>query len=206
MDLRKRLAGVRTGFTNRLAGIRRVLGKDDVRALARRYFVANGFDGTLTSTGVVVGAVLAGQDSGFAVIAIGLGAAVGLGTSGIWSVWEIERAETSREREKIESAMLTTLADTRYSRDLRNEQIVLSLSAATGPVLGILITLIPFLFEGTLLSMTQAAVLSVALGVCLLGSIGAYMGHISKQRWYIAAIRMGLAGIVVAGLTVLLPG
>lgn len=190
----------------RLAGIRRVLGQEDVRALARRYFVANGFDGTLTSIGVVVGAVLAGQDDGFAVIAIGLGAAVGLGTSGIWSVWEIERAETSREREKLESAMLTSLGNTRYSRDLRNEQIVLSLSAATGPVIGVLITLIPFLFEGTALSMTQAAALSVALGVLLLGTVGAYMGSISKQRWYVAAIRMGLAGLVVAGLTVLLPG
>ena len=190
----------------RLAGIRRVLGKEDVRALSRRYFIANGFDGTLTSIGVVVGAVLAGQTDGFAVIAIGLGAAVGLGTSGIWSVWEIERAETSREREKLESAMLTTLADTRYTRDLRNEQIVLSLSAATGPVLGVLITLVPFVFEGTLLSMTQAALLSVAFGVLLLGGVGAYMGKISRQRWYVAAVRMGLAGIVVAGLTVLLPG
>ncbi len=195
------------GVSDRLAGVRRVLAKEDVQSLARRYFVANGFDGTLTSIGVVVGAYLGGGvDSGLAVIGIGLGAAVGLGTSGIWSVWEIERAETSREQAQIESAMLTSLEDTRLTRDFRNEQIVLAFAAATGPVLGILITLVPFLFEGVVLSMFQAVLLSIALGVLLLASVGAYMGAISKQRWYVAAIRMGLAGIVVAGLTILLPG
>jgi len=190
----------------RLADLRRVFGQPDVRSLARRYFVANGFDGTLTCIGVAIGAVLAGQEDGIAVIAIGLGAAVGLGTSGIWSVWEIERAETSRERERIESAMLTSLADTRYKSDLRNEQIVLALAAAVGPVLGVILTLVPFLFEGAVLSMTQAAIASVGVGVLLLGGVGAYMGSISRQRWYVAAVRMGLAGIVVAGLTILLPG
>lgn len=190
----------------RLAGLRRVLAKDDVRSLSRRYFIANGFDGVLTSIGVIMGAYLGGADDGLAVAGIALGAAVGLGTSGIWSVWEIERAETSREKEQIEDAMLTTLSDTRYSRDLRNEQIVLALSAASGPVIGVLVTLIPLLFEGVVFTMFQAVVFSVLFGVAMLASIGAYMGLISRQRWYVAAIRMGLAGIVVAGLTVMLPG
>jgi hypothetical protein len=35
-----------------------LLGKEDVRAISRRYFVSNGFDGTLTCIGVVVGASL----------------------------------------------------------------------------------------------------------------------------------------------------
>ncbi len=191
----------------RLAGLRRVLAKEDVRSLARRYFVANGFDGTLTSIGVVLGAYMGGNiDSGFAIIGIGLGAAIGLGTSGIWSVWEIERAETSRELVKLEAAMMTDLGDTRLTRDFRNEQIVLALAAASGPVIGVVVTLLPFLFEGTLISMFQAVLLSIALGVLLLASVGAYMGRISKQRWYIAAIRMGLAGIVVAVITIFLPG
>jgi len=190
----------------RLAGVRRVLAKEDVQSLSRRYFVANGFDGTLTSIGVVVGAYLGGVGDGLAVVGIGLGAAIGLGTSGIWSVWEIERAETSREQAEIESAMLTSLENTRLTRDFRNEQIVLALAAASGPVIGVVITLLPFLFEGVFLSMFQAVIASIALSVLLLGSVGAYMGVISKQRWYVAAVRMGLAGIVVAGITVLLPG
>lgn len=193
-------------LNDRLAAFQRVLRRDEIRALGRRYFVANGFDGTLTGIGIVVGAYLAGTADGAAIIAIGLGGAVGLGTSGIWSVWEIERAETSRKREELESAMLTNLDDTRYEADLRAAQIFHALSAALGPVIGIIVTLLPFFFEGTLLSMTQAVLLSVGLGVLLLATVGAYMGSISKQRWYVAAARMGLAGLVVAGLTIILPG
>jgi VIT1/CCC1 family predicted Fe2+/Mn2+ transporter len=39
-----------------------------------------------------------------------------------------------------------------------------------------------------------------------LGTFGAYMGSISGQRWYVAAARMGLAGLVVAGINWVLPG
>ena len=192
--------------TGSLARFRRVLRKEDVRSLARRYFIANGFDGTLTSIGVVVGAYLSGVEDGLALIGIGLGAAVGLGTSGIWSVWEIERAETSREREQVESAMLISLEDTRLTRDLRSEQIVLALAAATGPVIGVTVSLLPFLLEGVLFTMFQAVVVSILLGVLMLGGVGAYMGLISRQRWYVAAVRMGLAGVVVTVISVLLPG
>ena len=191
---------------SRLAGIRRVLAKDDVRSLSRRYFVANGFDGTLTSIGVVVGAYLSGIDDGIVVIGIGLGAAVGLGTSGIWSVWEIERAETSIEQRELEAAMLVELDDTQLSRDLRNEQVVLALAAASGPIIGIVVTLAPFLFAGTVITMFQALLASIGLGIALLAGVGAYLGMISRQRWYVAAARMGLAGIVVAVLSIFLPG
>ena len=82
----------------RLVGL---LGKRDVLAISRRYFISNGFDGTLTSIGIVVGAVLSGVPDGATVIKVGLGAAVGLGTSAVWSVWEIERAETRAEIRRI---------------------------------------------------------------------------------------------------------
>lgn len=185
---------------------RRVLGKDDVKSLMRRYFVANGFDGTLTAIGVIVSSYLSGVDDGQAVIAVGLGAAVGLGISGIWSVWEIERAETKIEQRRVEEAMLTSLGDTRITRDLRYEQMLLSLASATGPVLAILILLTPFLFVESTLTMFQAVGLSIILAVLLLGMVGAYMGVISRQRWYVSALRMGLAGLVVAIISIFLPG
>lgn len=54
--------------------------------------------------------------------------------------------------------------------------------------------------------MVEAAVLSVAIGVGVLGVFGAYTGSISEQRWYVTAARMALAGVVVAGVNVVLPG
>ncbi|MEF8839340.1 MAG: VIT1/CCC1 transporter family protein [Haloarculaceae archaeon] len=193
-------------MTSLASAIRTAIEKDDVRSISRRYFVSNGFDGTLTVIGVIIGAVLSGVPGGFTVIKIGLGAAVGLTTSALWSVWEIERAETRAEILRMERAMLTDLDDTRVDRQQRGARIVNALASGLGPLIGILIPLTPFLFEGTILTMAEAAIVGVGLGITILGTFGAYMGSISGQRWYVAAARMGLAGLVVAGISVLLPG
>ena len=186
--------------------LRVLLGKEDVRAISRRYFVSNGFDGTLTCIGVVIGAVLSGVPSGLIVVKIGLGAAIGLGTSAVWSVWEIERAETKAEVLRMEQAMLTNLDDTRIEQQHRGERILHAIMSGLGPTIGIMIPLSVFLLEGSLLTMMEAALLSVALGVAILSTFGAYMGSISGQRWYISAARMGAAGLVVAALNLVLPG
>jgi predicted membrane protein (TIGR00267 family) len=190
-------------FGRRLA---RLLGREAVRSIARRYFVSNGFDGTLTCIGIAVGAVLSGVSDGTTVLQIGVGAAVGLGTSAVWSVWEIERAETRADIKRLERAMLTDLDDTRIQRERQGARLVHAVSSGLGPLVGILLPLVPFAFEGTLLSMREAAVGTVGLGVAVLGAFGAYMGSISGQRWYVAAARMGVAGLVVALLNVVLPG
>ena len=184
----------------------RLAGNEDVLAISRRYFISNGFDGTLTCVGIVVGAVLSGVPDGATVIAIGLGAAVGLGTSAVWSVWEIERAETRAEIRRIERAMLLDLDDTRVQRERRGARIVHATMSGLGPLVGILVPLLPFVVEGSLLTMTEAAAVAVGLGVGVLSAFGAYMGSISGQRWYVAAARMGLAGLVVAAINFVLPG
>ncbi|MFC7068631.1 VIT1/CCC1 transporter family protein [Halobaculum lipolyticum] len=181
------------------------LDRSEVRAIARRYFVSNGFDGTLTGIGIAVGAVLSGIPDGAVVVRIGASAAVGLCTSAVWSVWEIERAETRAEIRRLEAAMLVDLDDTRIEDEQRAGRLVHALASGLGPLLGIVIPILPFVFEGRPLSMPAAGAASVGLGVCLLGAFGAYMGSISDQRWWVAAARMGLAGLVVAGITLVLP-
>ena len=170
--------------------LRRLLGKEDVLAISRRYLISNGFDGTLTSIGIIVGAVLSGVPDGLTVIKIGLGAAVGLGTSAVWSVWEIERAETRAEIRRIERAMLTDLDDTRIQRDQSGARLMHAMMSGLGPLIGILIPLSPFVVEGTVFTMQEAALVAVGLGIGVLGVFGAYMGSISGQRWYVAAARM----------------
>jgi predicted membrane protein (TIGR00267 family) len=150
--------------------------------------------------------VLSGIPDGGTVITIGLGAAVGLGTSAIWSVWEIERAETAAEIARLERSMLTDLSDTHIDRQQQGKRLVHALASGLGPLIGVLVPLSPFLVEGTLLTMGEAGVVGVALGVGVLSSFGAYMGSMAGQRWYVSAARMGLAGLVVAAINVLLPG
>ncbi|PSP74187.1 hypothetical protein BRC80_00810 [Halobacteriales archaeon QH_9_66_26] len=186
--------------------LRERIGTDMIGPIARRYFVSNGFDGALTGVGVTVGAYLSGIDDGLTVISLGLGAAVGLTTSGVWSVWEIERAEMRAEIQETEDAMLTDLSDTQVEREKMSNQVVNALMSGLGPLLGLVVPLTPFLFEGALFTLFQATLVSVGIAVAVLFAFGAYMASISRQRWYIAGIRMGLAGVVVAVLNVFLPG
>ena len=177
-----------------------------VGPIARRYFVSNGFDGALTGVGVTVGAYLSGVPDGLTVVKIGLGAAVGLTTSGVWSVWEIERAEMRAELHELEDEMLTDLSDTHIAREKSSDQVVNALMSGLGPLFGLVIPLLPFLLEGTAVTLLQATAVSVALACGVLFAFGAYRASISRQRWFVAGIRMGLAGIVVAAINVFLPG
>ena len=186
--------------------LRSLLGDEESRAIARRYFVSNGFDGTLTSVGVVVGAVLSGIPEGWTVIKIGLGAAVGLGTSAVWSVWEIERAETAAEIERLERAMLTDLDDTRIERSRQRARAAHATASGLGPLIGVTVPLVPFAFEGSVLTMREAGFVGVGLGIAVLAGFGAYMASVAGQRWYVSAGRMALAGLVVAVINVFLPG
>ncbi|MFB6172164.1 MAG: VIT1/CCC1 transporter family protein [Haloarculaceae archaeon] len=177
-----------------------------VGPISRRYFVSNGFDGTLTSIGLILGATLSGVTDGFTVVKIGLGAAVGLSTSGVWSVWEIERAEKLIEIHDLERAMLVDLDDTRIEHASQRARVGNAVMSGLGPLVGILIPISPFLVAGTALSIREATVVAVALGVAILFAFGAYMGSLSEQNWVVAGVRMGLAGLVVAAINVLLPG
>ncbi|MFB6115564.1 MAG: VIT1/CCC1 transporter family protein [Candidatus Nanohalobium sp.] len=179
--------------------------KDEVRAISRRYFISNGFDGTLTSTGVAIGSYLSGVPSGLTVFKVGLGAGIGLATSGVWSVWEIERAEKLAEVHDLEEPMMRDLEDTEIHRQKKQGRLINAASSGAGPVLGILLPMIPFLFEPAI-GMFYATVASIAVGVGLLSAFGAYMGKISGQKLYVSAVRMGLAGLVVAALNIILPG
>jgi predicted membrane protein (TIGR00267 family) len=186
--------------------LKTVLADEAVRSISRRYFVSNGFDGTLTSIGVVVGAFLSGITDGSTVFAIGAGGAVGLGTSGVWSVWEIERAEKQAEVLEVEAAMLRELGDTVIARRNRTARAVNAVMSGLGPIIGIFVPLIPFVTPESWFSPFEATALAVGLGVALLFVFGAYLGSISKQAWYVAGFRMGVAGVVVAALNVALGG
>ena len=186
--------------------LRDALSREEVRSISRRYFISNGFDGTLTSVGIAMGSYLSGVPDGLTVVQIAVGAAVGLGTSGVWSVWEIERAEKRAEIRTLERAMMTDLDDTSIQRRKYEGRIVNAAMSGLGPLIGILVPMTPYLFEGVLFSIAEATAVAVALGVGVLFVFGAYMASFSGLRWYVAGARMGLAGLVVALINVVLPG
>lgn len=186
--------------------LRSLLAREEVQSISRRYFISNGFDGALTSVGVIVGAFLTGITDGMTVIRIGLGATVGLGTSGLWSVWEIERAEKRAELATLERALLTPLDNTELSRRKAGARAVNAAASGLGPVTGMLVPLSPFVLVGTVLSPLEATVAGIILGVGLLFSFGAYLGGVTGGRPVVAGLRMGAAGLAVAAVNVFLPG
>ena len=186
--------------------LREAVGREEVRSISRRYFISNGFDGTLTSVGVAVGAVLSGVPDGLTVFKIGIGAAVGLGTSGVWSVWEIERAEKRAEIKLMERAMLTDLDDTTLMHRKEGARLVNAVASGIGPLIGIILPMLPFLFTGPGFSLFAAAAASVAIAVGLLMAFGAYMGAVAELNPVVTGVRMGLAGLLVAAINWLLPG
>lgn len=189
----------------KLQEIRETWQKKEVRAISRRYFISNGFDGTLTSTGIAIGSFLSGVPSGITVFKVGIGAGIGLATSGVWSVWEIEKAEKLSELHDLEKPMMTNLEGTEVQQQKRQGRLINSISSGVGPILGIILPLLPFLFE-PVIGMLYSTIASITVAVLLLSAFGAYMGKISGQKLYKSAARMGLAGIVVALLNILLPG
>ncbi len=193
-------------FLEGLKETRAAFGDEEVMSISRRYFIGNGFDGTMTSIGIAVSSYLSGVPDGSTVLMIVAGAAVGLGTSGIWSVWEIERAEKQAEVARIEGKMLEPLGETEVYERKQAGRRVNALMSGLGPTLGIFLPAIPFAFEELYLTMFQAAAASVVIATTLLFLFGVYMGRISKQKWYEAGVRMGLAGVVVTVINLLLPG
>jgi predicted membrane protein (TIGR00267 family) len=186
--------------------LRRTWQNEEVKSISRRYFISNGFDGTLTATGVAVGSYLSGVPDGLTVFKIGVGAAIGLATSGVWSVWEIERAEKKAELRDVEDAMLTDLANTELEEKNRSARIINAGMSGLGPTVGTIVPVTPFLVQGVYLTLLEATAAAILLGSLQLFVFGAYMGKISKQNILTSGIRMGLAGIVVAALNYILPG
>ena len=67
-----------------------------VGEIARRYFVINAFDGSLTTLGVIAGAFAGGVTEARTVVSLILATAVSIGVAGFYGSYQVERAERDR--------------------------------------------------------------------------------------------------------------
>lgn len=181
--------------TSRIELYRRYLKASGALEIARRLFVMNAFDGVLTIMGVVLGAYLSGvQDSGF-VITAGVGGSIAMGISGMSGAYMAERAERMRDIRKLESAMLRDLDGTHVVRAFRTASIVVALVDGLSPAIAALLLISPF-FAVPLISMSVAAMLSLALGLVVLFLLGIFLARISEEVALISGLKMLLVGIL----------
>ncbi|MFX1255160.1 MAG: hypothetical protein ACFFCZ_26405 [Promethearchaeota archaeon] len=177
--------------------------------ILRRYFVMNGFDGALTSLGIILGFFLSfingGETDPYTLILAGMGASIAMGISGFWIAYLTESAERTKEIKELEDQMISDLSDTEYTDAHFHASIIISFIDGFSPFIFSAISIAPFLFVlldaipvqiGYIISFTLILIEVVVLGF--------FLGAISEQNKIIYALKTSTAFIAVVLLTFLI--
>lgn len=179
-------------------------------AIARRYFFKNGFDGSMTMLGIVVGAWIAGVSNPRVIVAAGLSACLAMGVSGLFGAYMTEKAERERSLKELEESMLTSLKESVLNDASSFVSVYAALIDGLSPALTAIVSLIPFFLSVTgLLAIKDAYPVSLILTLIMLFSLGLYLGKIAKgnlRKRILYAAGMVAAGLIVATVVLVLGG
>jgi len=175
----------------------------DISKIVRRYFAINGFDGVITSIGVLVGNYIIGVKEYKHVIIAGFAICISLGVSGVWSAYNSETAERKKEIFDLEESMLYNLDETIITRAQKFAVLVLAAVNGASPVIMAFIPLTPFLF-GKFIPINVCYYSGFALAFSTLFGIGLFLGRVSRSSLILSGIKMVIAGVFCIGLSLLL--
>jgi predicted membrane protein (TIGR00267 family) len=176
-----------------------------VGEIARRYFVINAFDGSLTTLGVVAGAYAGGVTKAATVITLILATAVSIGVSGFYGSYQVERAERDRALRELEETTLTSMADTDLASASRYATVFVAAIDGLSPLLASLIIMIVFFFAPPL-SMHAAYIAAGGVTFAELFLLGVFLGVVGRERLWLAGIKLVGAGVVALVISLLLGG
>lgn len=173
--------------------------------IARRYFIKNGFDGSMTILGIVVGSWIVGVTKPEIIVTAGLGACLAMGVSGLFGAYMTEKAERKRHLKTLEAAMLTDLRDSIHNKASEFVSVYAAFIDGASPVLTGVIALIPFILTltGTFI-IWDAYVVSFTLILATLFSLGLYLGRIAKENIWLYGAQTVAAGILIVAIVLLL--
>ena len=173
--------------------------------IARRYFVMNAFDGSLTMFGLIMGSYLSRVGNPVLVFSVGLSTAMAIGISGLWGAFLTEEAERKSELRRLEKAMLRKLSSSYIGEASRAAIYLAAIVDAVSPFLAGVIILSPFLFaEWGYFEIASAYQLALGLSFAMFFGLGVFLGRISKDLWWVSGAKMLLAGIMAALMIFLL--
>ena len=192
---------VRTFFRR----IRRYLQITQMTPIARRYFIKNGFDGSMTILGIIVGSWIVGVTEPEIIVTAGLGACLAMGVSGLFGAYMTEKAERKRHLKTVEAAMLTDLSDSILSDASDFVSVYAAFIDGGSPMLTAVISLIPFILTltGTFV-IWDAYIISFILTLATLFSLGLYLGRIAKENIWLYGAQTVAAGILIVAIVLLL--
>ncbi len=173
--------------------------------IARRYFVKNGFDGSMTMLGIIVGAWVVNVTQLEIVVTAGLGACLAMGISGLSGAYMTERAERKRDLKNLENAMITKLNDSVITDASSFVSLYAAIVDGGSPILTALVSLSPFIFAlHNLVVVESAYMISLVVTLITLFMLGMYLGKIAKENAVLYGIQTLLAGVATVAIAFLL--
>jgi len=173
--------------------------------IARRYFVKNGFDGSMTMLGIIVGASVVNVTQPEIIVTAGLGACLAMGISGLFGAYMTEKAERKRDLKNLETAMMTKLDDSVISEASSFVSFYAAIVDGGSPILTALISLSPFIFAlYGLIVVESAYLISLVVTLVTLFTLGMYLGKIAKENALLYGIQTLVAGVITIVIALLL--
>jgi predicted membrane protein (TIGR00267 family) len=171
------------------------------RAIARRYFVTNGFDGALAMLGLTMGFHVAGNVPVHTVFNACVGTAIALMMSGLSSAYVSEAAERRRELQELEAAMVTDLGGSAHARAARYTPWLIALVNGLAPLAMSMVIIAPLWLSVMGLPWPLPLLESaIGLAFAVIFLLGVFLGRISGVFWLWSALRT----LAIAALTALL--
>ncbi|MCK4424532.1 VIT1/CCC1 transporter family protein [Candidatus Bathyarchaeota archaeon] len=166
--------------------------------IARRYFVMNGFDGAMTTFGVVLGSWIAGVARPEIIILAGLGACLAMGLSGFFGAYIAEKAERERHLKELEEATHNHVDPIQYEAS-RFVEVYVALIDGLSPVLTSVISITPFILVTVgYMPIWNAYAASLALSLATLFLLGIYLGKVARKNGWLYGVMMLTVGALTA--------
>jgi predicted membrane protein (TIGR00267 family) len=193
--------GVRSLFRK----VRSYLRITEMSPIARRYFIKNGFDGSMTMLGIIVGAWIVNVTQPEIIVTAGLGACFAMGVSGLFGAFMTERAERKKKLKTLEAAMLTDLGNSIQSDASEFVSVYAAVVDGASPMLTAVISLMPFILAlSGIFVIWDAYIISLSLTLATLFALGIYLGRIAEENILLSGIQTVAAGLIIVVIFLLL--
>lgn len=167
--------------------------------IVRRYFVVNGFDGALSTLGLVMGFYVGDFSDTAVMFSACFGAAVALGVSGISSAYISETAEMKKSLAELQTSMVTDLSGSPHVKAVRIVPFIIALVNGLSPFCIALLIVSPLWLPSAWLPPSLHLLEGcIALAFAAIFLLGIFLGKVSGNVWFWS----GIKAVLIAGATV----
>jgi predicted membrane protein (TIGR00267 family) len=171
----------------------------------RRYFVVNGFDGALTTLGLLIGFYITGESNLKIVVTACLSAAIALAMSGFSSAYVSEAAERKRELQQLQDAMVADLSKSTHAKASRWIPLMIASVNGLSPFLMSLIIIVPVGLASLGITLVfDPYLLSIGLAFVLIFLLGVFLGKVSGTFWLLSGAQTLLIALITSFLIYLI--